>query len=85
MENTMSWIRTVSEEDATGQLAAIYSETRAKCGKVVNLVRVQSLRPDTMGIGRSLYRHLMDGPGGLLRRQRVLIAVVVSKVNGCLY
>lgn len=81
----MSWIRTIPESQATGQLAQIYEETRAKCGKVINLVRVQSLRPDTMTIGRSLYRHLMEGPGGLSRLHRVLIATVISKTNGCLY
>ncbi|MBK8914472.1 MAG: peroxidase [Phycisphaerales bacterium] len=81
----MSWIRTVPEERATGLLAQIYDETRAKCGKVINLVRVQSLRPETMAIGRQLYRHLMDGPSGLTRLQRVLIATVVSKINGCHY
>ena len=81
----MSWIRIVNEADAREQLAQIYEETRAKCGKVINLVRIQSLRPDTMAIGRGFYRHLMDGPGGLSRLQRVLIATVVSKVNGCFY
>lgn len=81
----MSWIRTVPEEQATGLLAQIYDETRAKCGKVINLVRVQSLAPETMAIGRQLYRHLMDGPGGLTRLQRVLIATVVSRINGCHY
>ncbi|MFV1959551.1 MAG: hypothetical protein ACC662_09090 [Planctomycetota bacterium] len=81
----MSWIRTVADEDASGLLAEIYGETRAKSGRVVNLVRIQSLRPETMAIGRGLYRHLMGGPGGLSRLQRVLIATVVSKVNGCLY
>ena len=81
----MSWIQTIPEDQATGQLVQIYDETRAKCGKVINLVRVQSLRPDTMAIGRSLYRHLMDGPSSLSRLHRVLIATVVSKINGCLY
>lgn len=81
----MSWVRTIPEVEATGLLAQIYNETKAKCGKVINLVRVQSLRPETMAIGRQLYRHLMDGPGGLTRLQRVLIATVVSKVNGCHY
>ncbi len=81
----MSWIRTIPDTDATGLLAQIYAETRAKHGRVVNLVRVQSLRPETMAIGRQLYRHLMDGAGSLSRLQRVLIATVVSKVNGCHY
>jgi alkylhydroperoxidase family enzyme len=81
----MTWVATVPEEQATGLLAQIYDETRAKCGNVINLVKVQSLRPEIMAIGRQMYRHLMDGPGGLSRLQRVLIATVVSKVNGCLY
>ncbi len=81
----MSWIRTVPEERAEGVLAMIYDQTRAKLGRVINLVKTQSLRPETMAIGRKLYRQLMDSPGGLTRRQRVLIATVVSKINGCLY
>ncbi len=81
----MSWIRNVPEEGAEGMIATIYDETRVKFDRVINLVKVQSLRPETMAIGRKLYRHLMDAPGGLTRRQRVLIATVVSKINGCLY
>jgi alkylhydroperoxidase family enzyme len=81
----MSWIRTIREDAAEGLLARIYAETRGKMGRVINLVKVQSLRPETMAIGRSLYRHLMDAPGDLSRLQRVSIATVVSKVNGCIY
>ncbi len=81
----MSWIRTVQEEDAEGLLAEIYEETRAKAGRVVNLVKIQSLRPETMSIARKLYKHMMESPGGLSKLQRVLIATVVSKVNGCFY
>ncbi len=81
----MSWVRTVPEEGAEGLLAEVYQQTRERMGKVVNLVRVQSLRPETMALGRQLYRHLMDSPGGLSRLQRVLIATVVSKTNGCFY
>lgn len=81
----MSWIRTVPDDDATDLLASIYNESRAKFGHVINLIRVQSLRPETMALGRQLYRHLMEAPGGLTKLQRVLIATVVSKTNGCFY
>ncbi len=81
----MSWIGTVPEEEASGELKQIYDETRAKFGNVINLVKIQSLRPQTMGMGRQLYRHLMTGPGGLSHRQRVLIATVVSSLNHCHY
>ena len=81
----MSWVRTIEAKEARGLLAGIYEECRAKFGYVINLVKVQSLRPETMALGRQLYRHLMDSEGGLSRLQRVLIATVVSKTNGCFY
>ncbi len=81
----MSWIKTVPENEATGLLATIYDQTRAKFGHVINLVSIQSLRPENMEFGRQFYRHLMTAPGGLSRLQRVLIATVVSKLNNCLY
>ena len=37
------------------------------------------------GRGFDLYCQLMDAPGGISRRERVLIATVVSAVNGCHY
>ena len=81
----MSWIRTVPPDEATGELKTIYDETKAKFGEVINLVKIQSLRPDTMALGRGLYKHLMTSPGGLSRLQRVLLATVVSHLNSCHY
>ncbi len=81
----MSWIKTVPYEEATGQLKEIYDETKAKFGEVINLVKIQSLHPETMGMGRQLYKHLMTSPGGLSNLQRVLIATVVSNLNHCHY
>ena len=81
----MSWIKTVQENEATDLLATIYDQTRAKFGHVINLVKIQSLRPESMEFGRQFYRHLMTGPGGLSRLQRVLLATVVSKINHCYY
>jgi alkylhydroperoxidase family enzyme len=52
---------------------------------VPNIAKVQSLRPKTMERGFDLYCQVMDDPTGIGRRERVLIATVVSKVNGCLY
>jgi alkylhydroperoxidase family enzyme len=52
---------------------------------VPNIAKVQSLRPKTMERGFDLYRQVMDDPTGIGRRERVLVATVVSKVNGCLY
>lgn len=82
---TMSWIKTIPYAEASGELKKIYDETKNKFGKIINLVKIQSLRPETMAIGRNLYRHLMALPDGLNRKQRVLIATVVSSLNGCHY
>ena len=81
----MSWIKTVPEDEADGVLTGIYDQTNAKFGHVINLVKIQSLSPETMSISRQLYSHLMTKSGGLSRLQRVLIATVVSKINGCYY
>lgn len=81
----MAWVETVAEESASGKLAEVYRKVRERAGAVPNIAKVQSLRPATMAFGFGLYCQLMDDPTGITRRERVLIATVVSKVNGCLY
>ena len=81
----MAWVQTVAEEAATGKLAEVYRRVRERAGAVPNIARVQSLRPAAMEFGFGLYCQLMDDPTGITRRERVLIATVVSRVNGCFY
>ena len=81
----MAWVKTVQAEEASGVLASVYQAAEKKAGYLPNLTKLQSLRPETMEIGISLYRQLMDAPTGINSRQRVLIATVVSKINGCHY
>jgi uncharacterized peroxidase-related enzyme len=81
----MAWVQAISEEVASGKLQDVYQRVRERAGVVVNIARVQSLRPKTLERGFDLYCQLMDDPTGLTRRERVLIATVVSKVNGCFY
>lgn len=81
----MAWVGTIPETEATGKLDSVYRRVKQRAGKVPNIARLQSLRPESMERGFELYCQLMDGPGGISRRERVLIATVVSKINGCLY
>lgn len=81
----MSWVPMISEEQATGKLREVYELARRRAGKVPNIARLQGLRPDTTERGFSLYCQVMDDPTGISKRERMLIATVVSKVNGCLY
>lgn len=81
----MAWVQTVGEGEATGTLADLYKRVRERAGSVPNIAKLQSLRPATTEFGFGLYCQLMDDPTGISKRDRALIATVVSKVNGCFY
>jgi uncharacterized peroxidase-related enzyme len=81
----MAWVQTVSEGAAGDGLRELYQRARERAGFIPNIARVQSLRPETAQRGFDLYCQLMDDASGLSRRERVLIATVVSQVNGCWY
>ncbi|HEX9942725.1 MAG TPA: carboxymuconolactone decarboxylase family protein [Thermoanaerobaculia bacterium] len=82
----MAWIRTVAPEDAGGLLKRIYDGAVRRAGKVFNVLRLQSLRPDVLQAGLELYKALMLSPESpLSRAQREMIAVAVSRANDCHY
>jgi uncharacterized peroxidase-related enzyme len=82
----MAWIRTVAPGEATGLLKRLYDEAIARAGKVFNVLRIQSLRPEILRAGIVLYQEIMLSPRSpLSRAQREMIAVAVSRANGCHY
>jgi len=81
----MPWVTTVPEDQARGPLADVYRKAHERSGLVPNITKLQSLRPESSARGFDLYCQLMDAPAGISKRERVLIATAVSKVNGCLY
>ena len=81
----MAWIRTVPPEEATGLLRIIYDAALKRAGKVFQILRIQSLHPRALHASTRLYTDLMHGPGELARYQREMIAVAVSRANGCHY
>ncbi len=81
----MSWINEIEPEEAEGELKALYQQLEKSRGKVSNILKVHSLRPASMQAHLTLYMDLMFAPGGLSRRQREIIAVVVSRENRCDY
>jgi alkylhydroperoxidase family enzyme len=83
---SVAWIRTIPPEEASGLLKRLYDEAVARAGKVFNVVRIQSLRPEVLEAGMALYRELMRSPRSpLSRAQREMIAVAVSRANDCHY
>ncbi len=83
-EHNCAWITTIRPEDATGGLEAIYRRVKLD-EDVANILRSQSLDPRALDLHVQLYLHLMFGKSSLSRREREMIAVVVSRANGCRY
>jgi len=81
----MAWIKTVKVEEAQGALKRHYDAAFGRAGKVWNIVCSMSLKPELLRTSIQLYQTLMHDPSGLSRAQREMIAVVVSRVNGCYY
>lgn len=81
----MAHIHLVGPEDATGPLKRIYDEAVKRAGKVYNILRTMSPNPPVLEAMMVLYMRVMVGPSGLSRRERELVATVVSRTNGCFY
>lgn len=81
----MPYIRTVPFDDADGILRREYEAAVKRAGKVFNVVSVQSLKPRMLRAGMALYQVLMIEEGALPRWQKELLAIAVSRANGCRY
>jgi Carboxymuconolactone decarboxylase family len=89
----MSFIKVISESDATGELKAVYEKTLANLrpsvrerrgNKLPPIVRIFSLIPSLLearvGFDKGIYR---PGHSGLGRRKEELIATQVAALSGC--
>ena len=81
----MAWIQTVTDQEANGPLRTLYEAAQRRAGRVFNIVRAQSLNPPVLRAGIGLYQAAVFAPSELSRAVRELLAVVVSKTNGCHY
>ena len=81
----MAYLRLVEETEASGLLKEEYDAGIARAGKVFNIVKAMSLRPEVLRRSMQLYREAMFGESGLSRIERELLAVVVSRANDCHY
>lgn len=80
-----AWIETIDEDDATGELRAIYDEIIETRGKVANILKVHSLNPPALRAHLRLYEQLLFGRSNLRRAEREALATVVSAANDCAY
>ena len=81
-----AWIRMISDEDANETLTAALDLARTPHGTVDNVMRVHSLRPNTMNGHVVLYRAcLHDASNTVPMWFQEVIASYVSTLNDCPY
>jgi uncharacterized peroxidase-related enzyme len=81
----MAWIKTIEPGNASGELKAEYDRAVERAGKVFNILKIQSLNPQTLRASMDLYLASMKAPSGLSRAEREMLGTVVSWANHCFY
>jgi uncharacterized peroxidase-related enzyme len=81
----MAFIRKVEPQDATGALRDEYSRIDKARGAVGDIFTVTGQHPGVPGAHLALYEAIHFAESPLSRRERELIATVVSRANGCAY
>ncbi|MFT5150031.1 MAG: alkylhydroperoxidase family enzyme [Planctomycetota bacterium] len=81
----MPFIETVNPSAAEGKLDALYKASASRDRRVAGIIQVMSGNVDALSDLMRLYQRIAYGPSPLSRAQREMIAVVVSKKNGCRY
>lgn len=78
----MAYVRTVPENEATGQLKEIYDTDVAAMGYVPNYTKAVSLRPAILGAYRKLGAAIR---GGMDLRRYELVTTAVAAHLRCTY
>lgn len=82
----MPWIDAPHEDDWGDGLDDLRAEVVDPTWDRVDwIMRIHALDPGSMQAHNSLYRQSMRGTATLRKVEREMIALVVSKVNGCHY
>jgi len=82
----MAWIETIPEDQAQGVLQELYARMQdPQTERVDNVLKIHSLEPEGLSAHWALYRSAMKATKGLRGSERELIAVLVSRLNGCHY
>ncbi len=81
----MAYVRIIGEKEAEGTLARVYAAAKKRAGRIFNILKIQSQSPSALQACMNAYAAIMKGESALSRAQREMLAVVVSKINGCHY
>jgi len=81
----MTWIKTIEEREASGMVKNFYEAVKKQMGRVPNIIKSLSLKPEAMRATFALANAITFGASNLTRAQEELIATVVSAKNRCRY
>lgn len=82
----MTWIKTVSYQQATGALKRLYDRIKGPDDNVDNIMLAHSLRPHSMEGHMALYKYVLHHPRNVLPKSYLeTIGVYVSILNRCDY
>jgi uncharacterized peroxidase-related enzyme len=82
----MTWINTISYDDAEGQLKRLYDRIKGPDNNVDNIMLAHSLRPHTMEGHMALYKHVLHHTRNTLPKVFLeTVGVYVSSLNNCAY
>ena len=82
----MTWIQTVSYDEAEGRLRRLYDRVKGPDNNVDNIMLAHSLRPHTMEGHMTLYKYVLHHSSNVLPKDYLeTIGVYVSALNRCDY
>ena len=82
----MTWIKTISYNDADGKLKQVYDRVKGPDNNVDNIMLAHSLRPHSMEGHMALYKYVLHHTRNTLPKVFLeTIGVYVSSLNNCLY
>ncbi len=82
----MSWIKTISYENAGAKLRKIYDRIKGPNNNIDNVLTIHSLRPHTLTGHMSLYKNVLHNSNNTLPEWYLeAIGVYVSHLNQCDY
>ena len=82
----MSWIKTINYKEAKGRLKKIYDKIKGEEDYIDNILKVHSLRPNTLTGHMAIYKNVLHHSQNTLDKTLLeILGVYVSMLNGCQY
>ncbi|MGH7771700.1 MAG: peroxidase [Candidatus Binatia bacterium] len=82
----MAYIKIIDESEATGQLKEIYEKRKSHhSGKVSNIAKLFSLRPDLLEAQHKFSRAIQFGGSSLGVKREEMLSVLIGSLLKCSY